>query len=142
MDTPPPSRSAVQRPALPPAAEVTLSAADPPRRSMVACWLPGTERAQEDLFTLPSEAPALPGEPTLFTLVLPARGGDKPSATDTIVHLVPLIDLVPQLLATSAAASSSLIASAFRQACCASSRWPSARGRSPTLLYDTDRSRW
>ena len=107
MDTPPPSRSAVQRPALPPAAEVTLSAADPPRRSMVACWLPGTERAQEDLFTLPSEAPALPGEPTLFTLVLPARGGDKPSATDTIVHLVPLIDLVPQLLATSAGASSS-----------------------------------
>jgi hypothetical protein len=72
---------------------------------MVACWLPGTERAQEDLFTLPSEAPALPGEPTLFTLVLPARGGDKPSATDTIVHLVPLIDLVPQLLATSAGAS-------------------------------------
>lgn len=107
MDTPPPSRSAVQRPALPPAAEVTLSAADPPRRSMVACWLPGTERAQEDLFTLPSEAPALPGEPTLFTLVLPARGGDKPSATDTIVHLVPLIDLVPQLLATSAGASTS-----------------------------------
>lgn len=74
---------------------------------MVACWLPGTEHAQEDLFTLPSEAPALPGEPTLFTLVLPARGGDKPSATDTIVHLVPLIDLVPQLLATSAGASSS-----------------------------------
>ncbi len=74
---------------------------------MVACWLPGAERAQDDLFTLPSDLPVLPGEPTLFTLVTPSRAGGKPTATDTLVHLVPLIDLVPHLLSTTVGASAS-----------------------------------
>ena len=92
---------------LPPAAEVTFCPADPPRRSLVACHLPQSDQQQDDLFTAAVTPPKLPGEPTLFTHVAPARPGVKPTALDIMANLVPFIDLVPQLLAATATATPS-----------------------------------
>ncbi|MCB1026337.1 MAG: hypothetical protein KDB24_01070, partial [Microthrixaceae bacterium] len=92
---------------LPPSVEVTFCPVDPPRRSLVACRLPERDQAQDDLFTVAPDPPELPGERSLFTHVAPRRGGDRPTATDTMANLVPLIDLVPRLIAATSEASTS-----------------------------------
>ncbi|MEZ5382658.1 MAG: SNF2-related protein [Microthrixaceae bacterium] len=82
---------------LPPSAEVTFCAADPPRRSTVACWVE-VAHAAPDLFVTAPDPPPLPGTSGLVTLLRPPPQGGTPRPVDRVVNRVPLIDLVPQLM--------------------------------------------